>query len=235
MTKSLDLVLASGSPRRRELLDRFGLPFRLVITDAEEEEHAPAEILAQLPPAPVGHHDHPTLRAWRKADAACTQARDSVIIAADTIVVLGDTVLNKPAGAGDARRMLRELSGREHRVYTGLAILDTRSDALPSPLTLALEESRVLVAPLGDEAIDAYVATGEPLDKAGAYGIQGIGGTLVQSVVGSYTCVVGLPIVRLYELLVARGISGLADPYVVYQRWLEDQGKDAMPCPPTFP
>jgi septum formation protein len=235
MAHQLDLVLASGSPRRRELLGLFGLPFRIVVTDAEEEEHAPEDIRALLPDIALTTHDHPTLRAWRKAVAACTQAPDSVIIAADTVVVLDGDVLNKPADAADARSMLRRLSGREHRVYTGLALLDTRASAHEPYLQLEIDASQVQIAPLTDAAIAAYVATGEPLDKAGAYGIQGIGGTLVQSVAGSYTCVVGLPIVKLHQLLVARGIATRADPYAIYQRWLRDQGKDALPCPPTFP
>jgi septum formation protein len=233
MINQTDLVLASGSPRRRELLSLFGHPFRIVVTDAEEEQHAPAHILEILPPAPVSTHDHPTLRAWRKADAACTQAPDSVIIAADTVVVLDGDVLNKPIDAQDARSMLRRLSGRAHQVYTGLALLDTRQGA--QHLALDLDMSVVQVAKLSDAAITAYVATGEPLDKAGAYGIQGIGGTLVQSVAGSFTCVVGLPIVKVYRMLRARGITGLAEPDAIYRRWLQDQGKEALACPPTFP
>jgi septum formation protein len=231
---AIDLVLASGSPRRRELLSRFGLPFRIVATDAEEEQHAPPAIVAALPAAPLPLHDHPTLRAWRKADAACADAPDSVIIAADTIVVLDDTVLNKPADAADARAMLRRLSGRDHTVYTGMALLDTRPGR-SGPPSLELIASRVRVAELSDAEIAGYVATGEPLDKAGAYGIQGVGGRLVQGVEGSYTCVVGLPVVALHRLLLSAGLSHLPDPEEVYRRWLHDQGKEPLACPPTLP
>lgn len=224
-----DLVLASGSPRRRELLGRFGVPFRIVATDAEEQEHAPPAIVAMLPSAPLPLHDHPTLRAWRKADAA--SAGGGVILAADTIVVLDGDVLNKPEDAAHARGMLRRLAGRDHTVYTGMALLDTRDGGLQ----VALVESRVSVAPLTDQEIDDYVATGEPLDKAGAYGIQGVGGRLVRAVHGSYTNVVGLPVVTAGALLASAGLPVAADPTEIYRAWLCDQGKEPLPCPPTLP
>ncbi len=236
MINTADLVLASASPRRRELLSYFGLPFQSVATDAEEQEHAPEDIVALLPTAslPLRIHDHPTLRAWRKAHAVYEQMVAGVIIAADTIVVLDEDVLNKPEDAAHARMMLRRLSGREHIVYTGLAVLDGRPGHTDT-LLLDLVASRVHVAELSDDQIAAYVATGEPLDKAGAYGIQGLGGRLVRMVIGSYTNVVGLPVIDLHQLLTKIGIVGLADPHTVYQRWLSDQGKEALPCPPTLP
>ena len=228
------LVLASASPRRRELLAYLGVPFRIIATDAEEHEHdPPAEIVAALPPLALPLFDHPTLRAWRKAHAACASAPDSVIIGADTIVALEGTVLNKPVDPDDARRMLRRLAGKTHTVYTGLAVIDARR-ADSSPL-LDLVASQVSIAPLSDADIDAYVATGEPLDKAGAYGIQGLGGQLVHAVTGSYTCVVGLPLVETYRILSAAGIRGLRDPVEGYRRWLRDQGKETPSCPSTLP
>jgi septum formation protein len=232
MAELPDLVLASGSPRRRELLGRFGVPFRILASDAEEQDHAPPEIVALLPPAPLVLHDHPTLRAWRKADAACAAAAAGVIIAADTIVVLDGDVLNKPADAAHARAMLRRLAGRDHTVYTGMALIDMRRGHLPE---VALVESRVSVAQLTDQEIDAYVATGEPLDKAGAYGIQGVGGRLVRAVHGSYTNVVGLPVMTAGALLAAAGIAVAIDPSEIYRAWLCDQGKEPLPCPPTLP
>ena len=95
--------------------------------------------------------------------------------------------------------------------------------------------SEVTIAELNDAEIAAYVATGEPLDKAGAYGIQGLGGRLVRAVVGSYTCVVGLPLVETHRLLVAAGVAGVSEPAEAYRRWLGAQGKEPLPCPPTFP
>jgi septum formation protein len=237
------LVLASASPRRHELLGLFGVPFRVVATDAEEQEHIPTpEIVAALPACAVPLHTHPTLLAWRKADAACAEAPGSVIIGADTIVVLDGDVLGKPRDPGHARAMLRRLSGRTHTVYTGLAVIrpetgDPRT-RLASPVAgrhLDLVTSDVLIDDLTDEEIAAYVATGEPMDKAGAYGIQGLGGRLVRAVHGSYTCVVGLPIAAVHQALAAAGFAGLPDPNDVYLRWLEAQGKEPLPCPPTFP
>ncbi len=228
------LALASASPRRRELLAYLGVPFRIIATDAEEHDHPPPpEIAAALPPLALPLFDHPTLRAWRKAHAACASAPDSVIIGADTIVTLEGDVLNKPVDPDDARRMLRRLSGKTHTVYTGLAVIDARQAHAP-PL-FDLVAAQVTVAGLSDADIDAYVATGEPLDKAGAYGIQGLGGRLVRSVAGSFTCVVGLPLVETWRLLRAAGVKGLRDPVEGYRRWLHDQGKEIPPCPPTLP
>ena len=226
------LILASASPRRRELLGFLGLPFRAIATDAEgQETPPPPAISAMLPPAPVPPAYHPTLLAWRKANAACTEVPDSVIIGADTIVVLDGDVLTKPRDPDHACVMLRRLSGRTHTVYTGLAVLN----GCAGRTQLDLVASVVTLADLTDDEINAYVATGEPLDKAGAYGIQGLGGWLVREVVGSYTCVVGLPLVELHRLLVAAGIGGLVEPAVAYRRWLDAQGKEPLPCPPTFP
>jgi septum formation protein len=163
--------------------------------------------------------------------------------------VLDDDVLGKPRDTEHAHVMLRRLSGRTHIVYTGLAVLqkekrdwrleiDEDQGDLQSPISnlqMELVASTVTIAELTDAEIAAYVATGEPLDKAGAYGIQGLGGRLVREVVGSYTCVVGLPLVALHRLLVAAGVVGLADPAETYQRWLSAQGKEPLPCPPTFP
>src|SRR5690349_3901028 len=112
------LTLASASPRRRELLGFLGVPFRAIATDAEERGgSAPAAIVAALPPAPVALDTHPTLLAWRKAQDACHQTPEGVIIGADTIVVLDDDVLGKPRDADHARVLLRRLSGRTHTVY----------------------------------------------------------------------------------------------------------------------
>lgn len=244
------LTLASASPRRRELLAWLGAEFQVIATAGEEHEHPPpATIVAALPLCPVPLATHPTLLAWRKIIAACAHAPDGVIIGADTIVVLDGDVLGKPRDSDHARGMLRRLSGRRHTVYTGLAVIrlgteDTRYEkrgaisGRQSPvanLELDLVASDVFVADLTDAEIAEYVATGEPMDKAGAYGIQGLGGRLVRSVVGSYTCVVGLPLVSTHRLLVAAGYTQLIDPADAYLRWLKAQGKEPLPCPPTFP
>jgi septum formation protein len=242
------LILASASPRRRELLGFLGVSFRAISTDGEEQDHPPPPaVVAGLPFAPLPLAAHPTLLAWRKAHAACAEVQEGVIIGADTIVVLDDHVLGKPRDASHARELLRRLSGRRHTVYTGLAVMkkeigdwrlkvDHKNRQSPiSNLQLDLVASEVTIAELSDAEIAAYVATGEPLDKAGAYGIQGLGGRLVREVVGSYTCVVGLPLVETQRLLVAGGVTGLLEPAEAYRRWLGAQGKEPLPCPPTFP
>lgn len=228
------LVLASGSPRRRELLGALGAAFSVIATDAEESDEAPpAQISAALPAAALAQRDHPTLRAWRKAAAVAGQAPAAVVIGADTVVALGGDVLNKPADGGEARAMLRRLSGRAHTVYTGLCVLGPRG--APAHARLELVAAEVVFRALDEAEIAAYVATGEPLDKAGAYGVQGLGGRLVREVRGSYTAVVGLPLAAAHRLLAAAGISGLADPTTTYRRWLQSQGKDPLPWPPTLP
>ena len=118
------LILASASPRRRELLGFLGVPFRAISTDGEERDSPPpAAVVAALPPAPLPLASHPTLLAWRKAHAACVEVPQGVIIGSDTIVVLDDDVLGKPCDPEHARALLRRLSGRTHTVYTGLSVL----------------------------------------------------------------------------------------------------------------
>lgn len=232
MERSPALILASASPRRRELLSFLGVLFRVVVTDGEEQDTPPPPAIVDLlPPFPLARPSHPALLAWRKADAACAEATPGVIIGADTIVVLEGDVLGKPRDPDHARALLRRLSGRTHTVYTGLAVLSVP----PGKVQLDMVASEVTILELTDDEIDKYVATGEPLDKAGAYGIQGLGGRLVRKVVGSYTCVVGLPLVQLHRMLVAAGVTGLVDPSVAYRRWLGAQGKEPLTCPPTFP
>lgn len=222
------LLLASASPRRRELLRYLTPRYTVLATQGEEHERpVPAAVRAALPPFPIIHTPHPTLLAWRKVMAALDEGATGLILGADTIVVIDQTVLNKPRDPEDAKAMLRRLVGRTHRVYTGVLVLD---GALPERMQLALDAADVQMAPVGEDEIAAYVATGEPLDKAGAYGIQGLGGRLVQQVTGSYTCVVGLPLVTTHRLLTAMGMEGLADPVAGFERWLADNGRKTPPC-----
>lgn len=229
---SMRLVLASASPRRRELLEALGIPFTTIPTSAEErDDPVPSEIVAALPDCPLPLLQHPTVLAWRKAYAVWQQGIADVVLAADTDVVLEKTVLGKPRDADHARTMLRQLAGRTHTVYTGLCVY-SRLPGGP-PLQLDLVVSEVTMIPLTDDLIEGYIATGEPFDKAGAYGIQGIGGQLVDNVLGSYTSVVGLPLRATWRLLAAAGISGLEDPITAYHAWLQSQGKEPMPCSPA--
>ncbi len=224
------LVLASASPRRRELLAALGANFTVIATDAEEQAIVPPPaIAAALPPLPLPPADHPTLLAWRKAHTARAHAPEAVVLGADTVVALHNKVLNKPADAAHAQEMLASLSGRSHMVYTGLCVLRGEQ------YWLDVVAAEVEFHPLSAATIEAYIATGEPLDKAGAYGVQGRGGELVRSVRGSYTAVVGLPLPATHRLLTAAGVVGLHDPAVTYQRWLASQGKEPLPCPPSLP
>jgi septum formation protein len=180
------IILASNSPRRRELLAQIGLTFTVAPADVDERLH-PGE-------APK---DYAERLARDKARAAAERAREGIVIAADTIVVVGGTVLGKPANAEDARRMLKELSGREHEVVTALAVMD----AATGRSSVRTSITRVWFRTLAEREIDAYVATREPLDKAGAYGIQERGALLVDRIEGCYSNVVGLPLSLLGEML----------------------------------
>jgi septum formation protein len=224
------LVLASASPRRRELLGWLGARFEAIATDAEEHDiPTPPHILARLPAFSLPLNNHPTLLAWRKVNHVAERLSDHVILGADTIVVLDESVLNKPRDPDEAQYMLKRLSGRVHTVYTGLCV------RAAAELWFELVASQVEIMELDETHIATYVATGEPLDKAGAYGIQGLGGQLVRRVIGSYTAVVGLPVMTVYQMLKVAGIQHLSDPTQAYHAWVASQGKEPLPCPPTLP
>lgn len=178
------IILASRSPRRAWLLHSAGVAFTVDVP-AIDEQRAPGE----HPP------DYALRLAREKRDAVVARRAGSAVLAADTVVCLGDQVLEKPVDDDDARRMLAALSGREHAVHTAVAC------AGPAGTMDRVVTSRVWFRPLTPAEVDRYVATGEPRDKAGAYGIQGDGGSLVDRVEGSYTCVVGLPLREALELL----------------------------------
>jgi septum formation protein len=178
------VVLASASPRRRQLLDLIGIAHEVRPADIDETMR-PRE-------APRRHAER---LAREKATAIAKRDPDLITIAADTIVVINRKVLGKPRDADDAARMLALLSGREHVVTTAVAV------ARGKKLRSAVEEVRVKFRRLRDDEIEAYIATGEPMDKAGAYGIQGYGATIVERIEGDYFAVMGLPIVRLIGLL----------------------------------
>ncbi len=223
-----NLVLASASPRRRELLRYLTPSFVAIVTQGETDTREMLPVMAEnLPPFSLNPSSHPTLLAWRKAMAALDTGVTGIILAADTIVVVDHDILGKPGTPPEAHVMLRRLAGRTHTVYTGVVAIDS---AQPEKAQLALDSSDVRMAPLSDEEIVEYVATGEPMDKAGAYGIQGLGGRLVQHVAGSYTCVVGLPLVTTHRILATMGVVGLADPVVAFERWLADTGKAEQVC-----
>lgn len=186
----LPLILASGSPRRRELLDLMGLTYTVETPDVDENYSGrPAETVMEI--------------SRRKAAAVAARHTDSMIIAADTLV-FAEGPLGKPHTPERAKEMLRSLAGNWHHVYTGITVINTRSGRI----LRNVDKTRVHIVPMTEEEIDAYVATGEPLDKAGAYGIQGMGGMFVDRIDGSYSNVVGLPMAMLRTMLAQIGGAG---------------------------
>jgi septum formation protein len=185
---SLRVVLASQSPRRRDLLSLIGITHSVRPADIDETIHA-----GEAPLACVRRLAE--TKADRVAYIESSAAESTVVIAADTIVVIDDHVLNKPIDVADARRMLCMLQGRVHEVHTGVCVVRGRRRAT------GVESVQVRFRALSDADIDRYIATGEPMDKAGAYGIQGYGATIVEGVDGDFFSVMGLPLVRLIRLL----------------------------------
>ena len=190
MTEARQLILASASPRRSEILRGLGLGFEIEPADIDESRLSDeaAEIYVER-------------IARSKADNR--RRPGTLTIAADTIVVIDDSVLGKPESPEDAKRMLARLAGREHEVLTAVAVLDANSGALRS----SVERSKVRIAAMSLSEINWYVATGEPLDKAGAYAIQGLGSLFVESVEGNYANIVGLPVPTLDRLVAELGQS----------------------------
>ena len=184
----MELILASQSPRRRELLERLGLHFAVRAADLDESMDAarpPAEEVARL----------------SAEKAAAVDPGSAVVVAADTVVVLDGRVLGKPRSADEAAEMLRALSGRAHQVMTGVTV---RRGGRAETDTVVTD---VHFRPLTDREIAAYVATGEPMDKAGAYGIQGLASIFVDRLDGDYYNVMGLPLCRLCRMLRAAGVE----------------------------
>ena len=178
------IILASSSPRRRELLTAAGIAFETVTVEVDES------VRRLEPPG-----EHVRRLALEKARSGLGVYPNAVVIAADTIVLVGSQILAKPRNADDATRMLQMLSGREHEVLTGLAMISSRRSIVE------VVRTRVWFNPLTEDEIAWYVASGEPLDKAGAYGIQGLGSRFVDRIQGSYSNVVGLPVALVYRLL----------------------------------
>ncbi len=194
-TKNMkNIILASGSPRRKELLEKIGLKFTVDVPDIEEDittSSSPAELVKEL--------------SKRKAESIAKQHPNSIIIAADTIGVLRGKIIGKPHTAGQAKKMLKSLSGGSHLVITGFTILDTATQKTVSKNV----KTKVYFRELNKSGIEAYVATGEPLDKAGGYAIQGLGALLVDKIEGDYYNVIGLPLSSLAECLKEFGVKVL--------------------------
>jgi septum formation protein len=189
-------VLASSSPRRRELLRNAGIDFDVRTVDVPEV-HTPGE-------TPI---DFATRLAIAKAEAVAQHRPQDYVLGADTIVIVDGEILGKPSDASDAARMLRLLSGKSHEVTTAVCLI--YPDSSRKQIT-ASETTRVHMAELTDADISAYIATKEPMDKAGAYAIQGIASRWIDRIEGDYFNVVGLPVARVYEILLKSGAIGIS-------------------------
>ncbi|GAK43278.1 Maf family protein [Paenibacillus urinalis] len=197
--KKQRIILASTSPRRRELIATLGLPFEVRPSHTPEdtpEDYTPQQIVEEL--------------AYRKAktvyDSYDSELAGAIVVGSDTIVVLGGEVLGKPKDEQDAYRMLSSLQGRIHEVYTGVTCISGEDGRVIT----RHRRTKVKMKPLEPDAIHAYIRTGEPSDKAGAYAIQGLGATFVDSIEGCYFNVVGLPLSLLSEQLAELGLNVLS-------------------------
>ena len=179
----LSLILASSSPRRKELLTQVGIPFEISVPEVDEQCALPGP-------------DAVRALSRRKAEAAARMNPGRYVLAADTLVCIHGQTLGKPRDPEDAKRMLRLLSGNTHQVYTGVTVISPEGTLLTD-----VDHSDVTFAPMDDRMIEDYVATGEPLDKAGAYGIQGRASLFVSRLEGSYSGVMGLPLALVRQLL----------------------------------
>lgn len=188
------IILASKSPRRRDLLTSLGLEFEVIVSDCDESV-----------PLGTSPEDTVMMLAKRKAEAVYKTESDAVVIGADTVVYLPeeDLILGKPKGREDAERILRMLSGRRHFVYTGVAVVSSERTDVECAV------SGVDFKKLSDEEINDYISTDEPYDKAGAYGIQDLGGIFVTGIVGEYFNVTGMPKNLTAELLSGHGVDVL--------------------------
>ena len=190
------LILASSSPRRRELLSMLGLEFSIDVSDLDEvieEGLAPNEVVRQLA----------SQKATAVAKRQPPETSDTLILAADTIVVLDGRILGKPVDRNEAIEMLSRLQGNRHEVFTGVCLIHLPSGRVQSEF----ERTEVTMAPLLRSEIEHYVDTLEPMDKAGAYGIQGFGATIIEGITGDYFTVMGLPVRRVSLMLKAQGID----------------------------
>lgn len=195
MQPEFPLILASGSPRRRELLDQMGLIYTIDSPDVDENYVGrPAETVLEI--------------SRRKAVAVAARHPDSVILAADTLV-FADEALGKPHTPERAKEMLTALADNWHNVYTGITLINTNSGRV----LRNVDRTRVHMTSMTEQEMDAYIATGEPLDKAGAYAIQGQGGMFIDRIDGSYSNVVGLPMTMLRTMLLQ--LNGMTERGVI--------------------
>lgn len=201
------IVLASGSPRRKELLEQFGLEFEICPAQGEEviTSAIPEEVVVELSKQKA-FEVAGNIKSYNELHEDITSPGDLMVIGADTVVAIDGKILGKPVDESHAMEMLSLLQGREHQVYTGVTIVFLSEDGRVGSKSF-YEMTGVSMYPMTMEQIQAYVKTGEPMDKAGAYAIQGKCAIYIQSITGDYNNVVGLPVARLYQELLSLGID----------------------------
>ena len=187
-----EIILASASPRRKELLEKIGLRFKVEPSNYEEDT-----------PSALEPHELARKISLEKAKVVASKHQNVIVIAADTFVVFGDQILGKPHTEKEARKMLELINGKSHSVITGFSIIDTSNNKTLSKSV----ETKTYIRKLTSAEIDAYVKSKEPLDKAGAYAIQGLGSVFVEKIEGDYFNVIGLPLSALTEALKEFGIN----------------------------
>lgn len=188
------MILASGSPRRKELLELLGVNFKIMTSKKEE-------IITSSDPEAVVKE----LSMMKAEDVAEGVSGPSVILGADTVVAYNGQILGKPKNREDAIRMISSFAGDDHQVYTGVCIIKKEADGSMKKISFA-EKTRVTVYPMTQQEIEKYVDSGEPMDKAGAYAIQGLFAPYIKEIFGDYYNIVGFPIARIYQRLKAEGI-----------------------------
>lgn len=182
------IILASGSPRRKEILQNIDLDFTVVTSEADENS---------VSAVGIPHELYVQELAMLKASAVAKEINDSIIIGADTVVCLDDLILTKPKDENDAFNMLKALSGKTHKVLTGICVMDSTD----MKCVCKTEVSEVVFSELSEDFIRKYIKTGEPMDKAGSYAIQGKGALFVEKILGDYLNIVGLPLKLLADVL----------------------------------
>lgn len=201
MKTDYKIILASGSPRRKQLLEQIGFEFLVCPSDSEETitSSGPDEVCMELS-RQKALDVASGIKAYNETHSDIASDQDLIIIGADTIVAADGEILGKPTDEEDAKRMLLRLSGRKHSVFTGVSFVFMSSDGRVGEYGF-YEETKVKVYPIDEDEIDSYIKSGEPMDKAGAYGIQGSFAKYIEAIEGDYYNVVGLPIGRLYQEL----------------------------------
>ncbi|KKR21095.1 MAG: Septum formation protein Maf [Parcubacteria group bacterium GW2011_GWE2_39_37] len=185
------IILASGSPRRKQLLEQIGLQFEVRPSEYEEDMSLMTDPFALV-----------KFLALKKAEDVARHYEDAIIIAADTFVIYDGKFLGKPKDKEEAKKMLETLSGQFNTIVTGFAVIDCKTGQVINEF----DQAKVKMIELTGQEIDQYIATGQPLDKAGAYGVQGMGALIIERVEGDYNNILGLPLARLYSVLKEFGV-----------------------------